>query len=437
MSQKKCILRKIHFFTYYVMYFASYYIFYYVNIFSFFHKICPTKIGTVFASYFLEKFNFFESLSDMYKTTLFKTAIFSCFLWLSCFSQEAFASSRIKDIADFEGVRDNQLVGYGLVVGLNGTGDNIRSIDFAKESIISLLDQIGINARDGQLKSKNIAAVMVTANLPAFARQGSRIDVFVSAMGDAKSLQGGTLIATTLAGADGEVYAVAQGPIAINGISAQGNNQSVNRGVPTSGKIANGAIVENEIPFVFDDMQNIRIALRNPDFTTSRRISDAINANLGITTAKAIDAGTVSVEIPKEYEGNLVPLMTRIEQLQVQPDQLAKVVVDQSSGIVVIGKDVKINKLAIAQGNLTIKISEIPFVSQPLPFSDGETVMATDTLIDIDEDKESKLTILNTGVNLQELVDGLNALGVSPRDLISILQAIKASGALQADIEVI
>ena len=349
----------------------------------------------------------------------------------------AFASSRIKDIADFEGVRDNQLVGYGLVVGLNGTGDNIKSIDFAKESIISLLDQIGINARDGQLKSKNIASVMVTANLPAFARQGSRIDVIVSAMGDAKNLQGGTLIATPLTGADGQVYAVAQGQIAVNAVSAQGANQSLVKGVPTSGKIANGAIVENEIPFVLDDMTNIQIALRNPDFTTSRRICDAINANLGMNIAKALDPGTVSLEIPEEYQGRLVDLMTRIEQLQVQPDQMAKVVIDESSGIVVIGKDVKINKLAIAQGNLTIKITEAPLVSQPLPFADGETIIDTQTIIDVQEDDDSKLTVLNTGVNLQELVDGLNALGVSPRDLISILQAIKASGALQADIEVI
>ena len=366
-----------------------------------------------------------------------KISFFIAVAMLSLLSEKAFASSRIKDIADFEGVRDNQLVGYGLVVGLNGTGDNIKSIDFAKESIISLLDQIGINARDGQLKSKNIASVMVTANLPAFARQGSRIDVIVSAMGDAKNLQGGTLIATPLSGADGQIYAVAQGQIAVNAISAQGANQSIFKGVPTSGKIANGAIVENEIPFVLDDMTNIRIALRNPDFTTSRRISDAINANLGVNVAKALDPGTVSVDIPEEYQGKLVDLMTRIEQLQVQPDQMAKVVIDESTGIVVIGKDVKINRLAIAQGNLTIKITAAPFVSQPLPFSDGETIVVSATFIDVQEDTDSKLTVLNTGVSLQELVDGLNALGVSPRDLISILQAIKASGALQADIEVI
>lgn len=350
---------------------------------------------------------------------------------------DIYASSRIKDIADFEGIRENQLVGYGLVVGLNGTGDNIKSIDFTKESMLSMLDRIGINARDGQLKSKNVAAVMVTANLPAFSRQGSRIDVMVSALGDAKSLQGGTLIATALSGADGEVYAVAQGQIAVGAVSAQGATQSVVKGVPTAGRIANGAIIENEIPFELDNMKTIRIALRNPDFTTARRVTDAINAYLSTNAAKALDPGTISVDVPEIYDGKIVDLMTKIEQLKVQPDQLAKVVIDESSGIVVIGKDVKINRLAIAQGNLTIKITEMPFVSQPLPFTEGQTVIGTETAIDINEDVDAKLSVLNTGVNLQELVDGLNALGVTPRDLISILQAIKASGALQADIEVI
>ena len=349
----------------------------------------------------------------------------------------AAAVSRIKDIADFEGVRDNQLVGYGLVVGLNGTGDNIKSVDFAKESLISMLDMVGVNARDGQIKAKNIAAVMVTANLPAFARQGSRIDVSVSALGDAKNLQGGTLIATPLKGADGEVYAVAQGQVAVGGVSARGANASVTKGVPTSGRIANGAIIENEIPFSLESLDTIRIALRNPDFTTARRVSDAINAFLGEQTAKATDPATIELDVPEAYKDKIVDLMTKIEQLQVQPDQTAKVVIDESSGIVVIGKDVKINRLAIAQGNLTIKITDVPLVSQPLPFSDGTTVVDTLTAIDIDESVDSKLSVLDTGVNLQELVDGLNALGVSPRDLISILQAIKASGALQADIEVI
>lgn len=367
-----------------------------------------------------------------------KSAVFCLIAALSIFNcGEAFATSRIKDIADFEGVRDNQLIGYGLVVGLNGTGDNIKSVDFTKESLISMLDKIGINARDGQLKAKNVAAVMVTANLSAFARQGSRIDVMVSALGDAKNLQGGTLLATPMQGADGEIYAVAQGQIAVGAVSARGTNASVVKGVPTAGRIASGAIVENEIPFDLDSLKTIRIALRNPDFTTSRRVADAINAMLGTTAAQALDPATISLDIPKKYQGKIVDLMTRVEQLQVQPDQLARVVIDESSGIVVIGKDVKINRLAIAQGNLTIKITDIPFVSQPLPFSNGTTVSGVTTAININEGIDAKLTVVNTGVNLQELVDGLNALGVTPRDLISILQAIKASGALQAEIEVI
>ena len=375
----------------------------------------------------------------MMTLNLRKIAGFTAFVALfAALSSQAFAASRIKDIADFEGVRENQLIGYGLVVGLNGTGDNIKSIDFTKESLVSMLDQIGINARGGQIKAKNIAAVMVTANFPPFGRQGSRIDVMVSAMGDAKNLQGGTLLATPLIGADGNVYAVAQGQIAVGAVSARGaSGSSVSKGVPTSGRIANGAIIENEIPFDLNSLKTITIALRNPDFTTARRVSDAINALLGIDTAKALDPTTVTLEVPYAYQNNVAELMTKIEQLKVQPDQLAKVVIDETSGIIVIGKDVRINRLAIAQGNLTIRISEIPFLSQPLPFSDGETVVASASAIDVNESVDSKLTVLESGVNLQELVDGLNAVGVSPRDLISILQAIKASGALQADIEVI
>ena len=369
-----------------------------------------------------------------------KNLAFVAILTSSIFASDTcFAISRIKDIADFEGVRDNQLIGYGLIVGLNGTGDNIKSVDFAKESLISMLDSVGVNARDGQIKAKNVAAVMVTANLPAFSRQGSRIDVTVSALGDAKNLIGGTLIATPLKGADGEVYAVAQGSVATGGVAAgnQASGSSVLKGVPTSGRIASGAIIEREIPFKLDSLDTMNIALRNPDFTTSRRIADAINAMVGTPIAKSIDPGTVSIVIPEQYKDNIVFLMTKIEQLQIQPDTVAKVVIDESSGIVVIGKDVKINRLAIAQGNLTIKITDIPFVSQPDPFTMGEQVVVNTSLIDVQEETDAKMKILETGINLQDLVDGLNALGVTPRDLISILQAIKASGALQAEIEVI
>ncbi len=367
-----------------------------------------------------------------------KTAALALICTLSVWQAgDAYGVSRIKDIADFEGIRDNQLVGYGLVVGLNGTGDNIKSVDFTKESLISMLDKIGINARGGQIKAKNIAAVMVTANLPPFAKQGSRIDVMVSALGDAKNLQGGTLIATSLVGANGEVYAMAQGPIAVGAVSAQTTGASLTKGVPTSGRIPGGAIIENEIPFELESLKSINIALRNPDFTTARRISDAINAMMGTTAAKATDPGTVVLTVPQNYDGKIVDLMTKVEQLQVQPDQLARVVIDESSGIVVIGKDVKINRLAIAQGNLTIKITDVPFVSQPLPFSNGETITGATSMINVNEGVDAKLTVVDTGINLQELVDGLNTLGVTPRDLISILQAIKASGALQAEIEVI
>ena len=259
----------------------------------------------------------------------------------------------------------------------------------------------------------------------------------VSALGDAKNLQGGTLLATPLVGANGEVYAVAQGQIAVSGVSAKGATQSVVKGVPTAGRISSGAIIENEIPFELDSLKTIQLALRNPDFTTSRRIADAINAMLGTPSAQALDPGTVSLTVPWKYRGKVVDLMTKVEQLQVQPDLLAKVVIDESSGIVVIGKDVKINRLAIAQGNLTIRITDVPMVSQPLPFTGGETVVTSVSAVNINEGVDAKLSVLNTGVNLQELVDGLNALGVTPRDLISILQAIKASGALQAEIEVI
>jgi len=369
-----------------------------------------------------------------------KNLAFVAILSASIFKTDAcFAVSRIKDIADFEGVRDNQLIGYGLIVGLNGTGDNIKSVDFAKESLISMLDAVGVNARDGQIKAKNVAAVMVTANLPAFSRQGSRIDVTVSALGDAKNLLGGTLIATPLKGADGEVYAVAQGTVATGAVAAgsQEEGSSVLKGVPTSGRIASGAIIEREIPFKLDSLETMNIALRNPDFTTSRRIADAINAMMGTPIAKSIDPGTVAMNIPENYQDNIVDLMTKVEQLQIQPDTVAKVVIDESTGIVVIGNHVKINRLAIAQGNLTIKITDVPFVSQPEPFTLGEPIIVDTSLIDIQEDTEAKMKVLDTGINLQELVDGLNALGVTPRDLISILQAIKVSGALQAEIEVI
>ncbi len=357
--------------------------------------------------------------------------------FMPIFMAQALADSRIKDIADFEGVRDNMLVGYGLVVGLNGTGDNLSSISFTQQSVISMLERLGVNSRDGKLKTKNIAAVAVTASLPPFSRQGTRIDVSVSALGDAKSLMGGTLMVTPLVGADGEVYAVAQGQLAVGGFVAEGENQVVTRGVPTSARIANGAIIEREIPFSIDNLENIKISLRNPDFTTAKRMANAINTYLGTIYAAPLDNATVNLQVPSQYQNKIVDLLTGIEQLRIRPDQPAKVIIDEQSGIVVIGDNVRINKVAVAQGNLTIYITETPMVSQPAPFAEvGETIVTNLTDIGVLDSGTKKVDLLDTGITLKELVDGLNSLGVGPRDIISILQAIKASGALQADIEV-
>lgn len=352
----------------------------------------------------------------------------------------AHAASRLKDLAGFEGVRDNVLVGYGLVVGLNGTGDTLTNSPFTERSLIGMLERLGINENSdfSTIKTKNIAAVMVTATLPPFAAQGSHIDVSIGTMGDAKSLLGGILLVTPLQGADGEVYAVAQGTIS-SGFSASGQSgTSVTKGVPTSGRIANGAIVEREINFHLADMASMRLSLRNPDFTTSKRIADVINRHTKAQTAEAVDSATVRMQIPADRKNDVVGLMTEIEQLEVQPDQLAKVVIDEQSGVIVMGENVRINTVAIAQGNLTIRISETPQVSQPNTLSQGgTTTVVPRSDVSIDEGKDNKLAMLKTGVSLQDLVQGLNALGIGPRDMISILQSIKAAGALQADMELL
>ncbi|GGK30979.1 flagellar basal body P-ring protein FlgI [Salinarimonas ramus] len=344
--------------------------------------------------------------------------------------------SRIKDLADIEGVRQNQLVGYGLVVGLNGTGDTLNNSPFTRQSLTAMLERLGVNTRGENLRTANVAAVMVTANLPAFSTQGTRLDVTVSALGDSSSLQGGTLLVTPLLGADGEVYAVAQGPVAIAGFSAEGAAASVTQGVPTVGRIANGALIEREIEFRLDVQRGLRLALRNPDFTTARRMAAAINAFMGEGTAEPLNPSSVAIRVPANYPGNIVALLTDIEQLRVEPDQPARVVIDERSGIIVMGRDVRVSQVAVAQGNLTVTISEQPQVSQPDPLSLGETVVVPRTGVQVDVDGDQRLAIVDTGVSLRELVDGLNALGVGPRDLIAILQAIKAAGALQAEIEV-
>jgi flagellar P-ring protein precursor FlgI len=350
----------------------------------------------------------------------------------------ALAFSRVKDLVEVEGIRDNMLVGYGLVVGLNGSGDSLKNAPFTQQSLQTMLERLGVNTRGQTMQTKNVAAVMVTANLPAFAAQGTHIDVSVSAMGDAKSLQGGTLLVTTLLGADGQVYAIGQGPVAIGGFSASGDAASVTRGVPTSGRIANGAIVEREVGFNLASERSLRLSLRNPDLTTASRIATAVNAYMGGGVAEATDPATVRLTIPDGYPHGVMGLLTDLEQVRVDPDEAARVVIDEQSGVIVMGADVRISTVAIAQGNLTIRVTETPEVAQPLPFSrTGTTQVVPRTQIAIDDGKGNRMAVLHDGVSLQSLVNGLNALGVGPRDIISILQAIKAAGALQAEIQVI
>ena len=349
----------------------------------------------------------------------------------------ASAVSRIKDLVDIEGIRENQLVGYGLVVGLAGTGDSLANSPFTRQSLQAMLERLGVNTRGIDLRTANVAAVMVTAHLPPFATQGTRIDVSVSALGDSKSLQGGMLLVTPLAAADGEVYAIAQGPVAIGGFSVTGEAATVSRGVATSGRIANGALIEREVAFSLADRTTIRLALHNPDLTTARRIALVVNELFGVPVAEPTDPATVRLTLPAGFNGNIVDLLTDIEPLLVEPDQAARVVVDEQSGIIVMGANVRVSTVAVAQGNLTVMVTETPLVSQPAPFTNGETAVVPQTNIVVDDQAANRVAIVRSGVTLAELVDGLNALGIGPRDLISILQAIKAAGALQAEIEVL
>lgn len=346
----------------------------------------------------------------------------------------ATAQVRIKDIVDVEGVRTNQLIGYGLVVGLNGTGDKLNNNVFTLESLVGMLERLGVNTRDqiANLTTKDVAAVMVTAELPAFARTGSRIDVSIGALGDATNLTGGLLLVTPLLAADGEVYAVAQGALATGAIAARGAASSVSRGVPTSARIANGASVERSVEYRLDKATTLRLGLRNPDLTTARRIAAAINTALG-PISRATDPRTVAIDFGAR---DPIDTLATLEDLRVEPDSPAIVVIEEASGTVVMGANVRISTVAIAQGNLTIRVTETPQVSQPAPLSNGTTVTVPRTQIQIDDQHDKKLGILSSGVTLRDLVASLNALGVGPRDLISILQSIKAAGALQADLEV-
>lgn len=377
---------------------------------------------------------------EQYKKFPIRPLLWIAFTWVLAtallVATAARADVRIKDIASFEGVRENHLIGYGLVVGLLGTGDQLTNSPFTRESMRGMLERLGVANIDADLlKTKNTAAVMVTAKLPPFARRGAPIDVTVSSLGDASSLRGGTLLVTPLSGADGDVYAVAQGAVAVSGFRAEGNAATITEGVPTIARIDNGAIVEREVGFSLSEMKSIRVALRTPDFTTATRVRDVVNTELGASYADVLDPGTVEIAI--ENKSNVAEFVSVIENLMVAPDSVARVVVDEKSGTIVIGSNVRIGQVAISQGGLTVKVRERFNVSQPEPISiGGTTVVIPDTELDVEE-VDSKFTILEGDVSLQDLVDGLNAIGVGARQTISILQAIKSSGALHADLEII
>lgn len=349
---------------------------------------------------------------------------------------EAFATSRIKDIASLQAGRDNQLIGYGLVVGLQGTGDSLRSAPFTEQSMRAMLQNLGISTQGGQSRTQNVAAVMVTATLPPFASPGSRIDVTVSSMGDAKNLRGGTLVMTSLTGADGQIYAVAQGSVIVSGFSADGQAASLTQGVPTAGRIPSGAIIERPLPSRFKDSVNLVLQLRNPDFTTAVGVADAINAwskaHFGGPIAEANDSQEVAVAKPKQAD--LARLMADIENLAVETDTPAKVVVNERTGTIVIGADVKVSKVAVSYGTLTVQVTETPQISQPNPFSQGQTAVQPQT--DIKATADSGTVAILNGPDLKSLVAGLNSIGVKPDGVIAILQGIKSAGALNAELVV-
>ena len=342
---------------------------------------------------------------------------------------------RIKDIADLKGVRDNQLVGYGLVVGLDGTGDGKKSI-FTIQSMVSMLEKMGITISADDIAVKNVAAVMLTANLEPFAKVGNRMDVLVSSIGDASNLQGGTLLFSPLRAADGNIYAIAQGPVSTGGFSASGAGGSVKKNFPTVGRVVNGATIEKEIQTNFNQKKEISLYLHQPDFTTASRVTDAINKAVHLDIAGTSDAGTIDVQVPDSFLGRIVEFVTLIEGLNITPDSTSKIIINERTGTIVMGENVRISTVAIAHGNLSIEIKESSEVSQPAPFSRGETIETPQTDINVNEEK-NPIVLMDSGASIGEVVRALNALGVSPRDLIAILQSLKAAGALQARLEII
>ena len=376
-----------------------------------------------------------ESMKALYKHSgLFLIILLTL---LSLLDHPSAEGARIKDIASFKGVRSNQLVGYGLVVGLNGTGDG-SGTKFTTQSLVNMMERLGIHALSDQVKVANVAAVMVTTDLPPFARSGNKIDVLISSIGDAKSLQGGPLLMTPLKGADNNVYAVAQGPLLVGGFASAGAaGGGVQKNHPTVARIPDGAIIEREIPFDFNNLDDLTITLNQPDFTTALRLSEAVNRKLGTAIASPLDAGTVKVDVPQSYRDKLVGLVSSLEQIDINPDMEAKIVLSERTGTVIMGENVRIASVAIAHGYLSVQIKENSDVSQPNPFSQGQTVVTPKTDINIKEEDNKLLLIEPNGTSLGSVVKALNAIGVSPRDLITVFQAIKASGALQAELEII
>jgi flagellar P-ring protein FlgI len=343
---------------------------------------------------------------------------------------------RVKDVARIQGVRDNQLVGYGLVVGLNKTGDRRQTI-FSIQSLINMLDRMGVTITARDIRVENIAAVMVTTDLSPFSRAGSRIDCTIASIGDARSLQGGILLQTPLKAANGEVYAVAQGPVAIGGFSAGNGLNGVQVNHPTSGRISNGAIVEREVVSDLLNRENLELVLNESDFTTASRLETGVNHKLGAGVARSLDGRTVRIHVPDEFKSRMIELIAEVENIQIDTDQKAKVVLNERTGTVVIGKDVRIAAVAITQGNLSIQIGTNFNVSQPAPFSTvGQTAVTPEQNV-VAEEKQSHLVLLKDGSNVEDLVKALNALGVTPKDMVAIFQAIKVSGALQAELELI
>jgi flagellar P-ring protein precursor FlgI len=356
-----------------------------------------------------------------------------CILVILLATAQSALAIRIKDIASFDGVRDNQLIGYGLVVGLNGSGDGDQS-RFPVQSLVNVLERMGITVNRAV---KNVAAVMVTATLPPFAKQGTTIDVLVSSLGDAKSIAGGTLLLTSLKGGDGQVYAVAQGAVLTNSFSYGGSATSSQKNHPTAGRVLAGALVEREIPNTLAGKTSLRLNLHLPDFTTATRMAAAINTKFDSRLATCSDPGSVTLQIPEAYLGRAVEFVADLELLQVQPDILARVVLNERTGTIVMGENVRLSTVAVSHGNLTLYIKETPQVSQPAPFSKtGTTKVVPRTDVKVKED-EGGLALLKEGANIGDVVRALNTLGVTPRDLIGIMQSIKAAGALQAELMVI